>query len=258
MRWLTSRKKRPNCPIVGDSWESYFYTYGEGQLARIGFDVAAGAEQKHKAYRNCRRVILFVDASRVREDGMPSDDDISQLISLEQALIAGLQEQAVDCRFVGRMTYGGMQEFVFQVEDAQQFDKTVSAWTGSVSAYKTEVRRETGWMFFDRKVRPSAAHQQQISDRRTIDALVHAGADTSRVHVLEHRFRGPIGELRHVAEELRTGGFLQVDLSDGTLVMSRPSSLDLRAVSELTCTLASFAEEVGVVYDGWGSEPARA
>jgi regulator of RNase E activity RraB len=241
--------------MIGGEMESYSYVYGGGMRALISFDVAAAMERRHEGHPHGRRIIVFVDARGVRPDGLPADT--AELIALEDDLTARLRQASIDCRFVGRMTYGGMRELVFQVEDAAGFDALVGGWIGAQRGRRIEVRPKDGWSFFDEKIRPTAAHWQQIQDRKVIAALLEAGSDPARPHPLEHTFKGPARGLDEIARQLGADGFREIRRSDDVLVLVRPSPLDLEMVSRLTGALAAFAEAVGVAYDGWGSPVVR-
>src|SRR5262249_50711862 len=243
--------------IIGDAWEVYTYTYGEGFRALISFDHNAGTEDEHRGHPHCRRVIVFVPAQQVTENGLPVREALEQLGDMEDSLIARLEAAKVDCRFVGRMTYGGMRDFVFQVEDVAAFTAQVDGWKREHSGWRIESREREGWSFFDEKVRPSEAGWQQIADRRVLDGLRDAGSDMSKPHVLEHFFKGPPEALAHVAEQLRGDGFEGVPDDEGGLMMSRAEDIDLDEISQLTSSLARFCKRIGVEYTGWGAAVVR-
>jgi regulator of RNase E activity RraB len=256
MGWFGKGKGR-SVPVAGDNWDFYSYVYGEGQRAMIRFDVTAAKEPEHAGYGNCRRVIVFIDPDSVRDDGLPIKEQFEALTALEDALIRDLTDAGVDCRFIGCMTYGGMRDFVFQVEDTAGFAKVASRWVGDRGGNRVGLEESDGWDFFDRKVRPEPGHWRQIENRRVIQALLEAGSNPERPHPLEHAFRGPPENLKKIAAALEADGFSRMSFEGDFLVLSKPSPLDLDEISRLTDALEGFSASVGAEYDGWGTPVVR-
>jgi regulator of RNase E activity RraB len=183
-------------------------------------------------------------------------ETLPELDQVEDKLIKALQKKKVDCRFTGRMTYGGMRELVFQVEDVDAFRECVQG-TIKNKAYRIELREEAGWRFFDEKVRPAPVFWQQISDRQVIEQLRAAGSNPSALHLLDHTFVGAPQKLARVKQTLEADGFQETYSSDDTLVMSKQSRLDLNEVFGVTGRLFLYSTDVGVQYDGWGAAVER-
>jgi regulator of RNase E activity RraB len=244
--------------LIPDGWEVYSYTYGDDQVAVISFDVESAEAEGHPDHPHGRRVIAFVPEPEVSDNGLPSQNALQRLDALEDGLLQALQAAKVEGRFVGRMTYGGMREFVFQVTDGPGFARALSAWRDRQKGWRIETRERDGWGFFDEKVRPSADGWRQIGDRRVIDGLLEAGTDPNREHVLEHFFDGPVEALRQIAAALAEDGFEgELDEEAGRLMMKRAEPLDLLTINRLTTALAHYSEGLGANYDGWGTPVLR-
>jgi len=246
-------RKKKKVQVIGQSWEVYAYTYNEDQVAIISFDLELAQEETHKGYSQCRRVLFFFDPSRIYENGMPVEEDLELHKQIEDDLTGLLTRKGIDCQFVGRMTYGGLREYVFQVEDSRGFDALVPGWLKTVTAFRSEVRQKEGWDFFDEKVCPDRSGWQQIFDRRVVEGLIEAGSNPELPHDLEHCFVGPVDRLQNIAQKLGEHGFKQVSFEGDTLVLSYQQVLDPVDISELTSSLAEIAEGAGVSYDGWGA-----
>jgi regulator of RNase E activity RraB len=244
--------------LIPGGWEVYSYTYGDGMVAVISFDVESAEAEEHADHPHGRRVIAFLPEGEVSDNGLPSQKAVQRLDALEDGLLQALRAANVEGRFVGRMTYGGMREFVFQVTDAPGFARALTAWRDWQNGWRIETREREGWGFFDEKVRPSANGWRQIADRRVIDQLLQAGTDPDREHVLEHFFDGPVEALRQIAAALAEDGFAgEVDEAEGRLMMARAEPLDLPVINRLTTALAHYSEGLGAHYDGWGTPVLR-
>jgi hypothetical protein len=218
--------------LIPGGWEVYSYTYGDGMVAVISFDVESAEAEEHADHPHGRRVIAFLPEGEVSDNGLPSQKAVQRLDALEDGLLQALRAANVEGRFVGRMTYGGMREFVFQVTDAPGFARALTAWRDWQNGWRIETREREGWGYFDEKVRPSANGWRQIADRRVID--------------------------RQIAAALAEDGFAgEVDEAEGRLMMARAEPLDLPVINRLTTALAHYSEGLGAHYDGWGTPVLR-
>jgi len=243
-------------PVIGDDWVFYTFTPGEGARAIIRVDGRLAREEVHQGYPHCRRLVVYIDDPHVLPNGLPVVEELSSLRELDHALAALLSESGVRCQLAGVMLYGGMRDLVFQVEDVEAFERQVAAFIERQHPpqYRFEVLSSEGWDFFDRKVRPTAEHWQQISDQAVIQQLIQAGTDPEADHLLDHTFLGPDHALAGLRDQLGADGFTVSDAAPGRLTMSRPSPLDLEQIWGLTRRLATFCPRIGVRYDGWGAQ----
>ncbi|MFL7790691.1 MAG: DUF695 domain-containing protein [Anaerolineae bacterium] len=251
-------KKKESVKVVGDSWAVYSYAYGEGMQAVISFDVDRAREEEHQGYGHSLRVIVHISlVGRVLENGLPVRDELSKLEQFEDGLLKVLEKRGVDCRLVGRMTYGGMREFVFQVEDVKGFRGSAAKLEGIAGNYEIELREEEGWRFFDEKVSPNPVFWQQISDYAVIRGLIDAGSNPELPHLLEHVIVGDGEMLLRIRNDLGNNGFREISLRDGCLVMGRESKLNIDDVFGVTGRLFDYCRGKGVLYDGWGAEVVK-
>ncbi|MCP4602333.1 MAG: DUF695 domain-containing protein [Proteobacteria bacterium] len=248
------RKKKQPTKIAGEQWDIYTYTYGEGLRAIIGFDVPLAQEKQHQGYNWTGRIIVYIPHHKVMVNGLPQRDELESLMAFENNLITALQNDGVDCKFVGRMTYGAMREFVFQIETVDVFRKSARQVLKRASEYKIELQEQEGWQFFDEKVTPTPVFWQQISDRQVIDALIDAGSDPQVPHLLEHTFLGDSAQLARLQQQLGADSFQVLHSDDERLVMGKDSCLILDEVFGLTRKLFSYCNSIDVSYDGWGAQ----
>lgn len=243
--------------ITGKTWNVYTYTYGEGMRAIVTFDVELAQEIHHTGYEHAFRVILFIPLSYVLVNGLPLSEALPVLRQFETGLLERLEDAGVTCKLVGTLTYGGMREFLFQAEDADEFRAGLGELASPVKNYRVEVQELVGWTFFDEKVRPSAVNWQQIFDRSMIEQLVREGSDPLAMHHLEHSFRGDTQALTRVSHELQQLGFHEISSGEQILVLGSEAHLNLEEIFAITSHLLEFGEQNGVHYEGWGASVVR-
>jgi len=247
-------KRKRAKKIVGDAWNVYTCRYGEGQVGVISFDDEVSREEKHMGFDTCIRVVVYIPPDdRVLDNGLPVREELPNLDRLEDTLVSALEKQRVDCRFVGRMTYGGMREFVFQVEDKQGFRDTVEKMIQDVKDYRIELEESEGWQFFDEKIKPSSVYRQQIADMQVIRQLIKAGSNPQAPHMIEHVICGDPGKLAKLRDELVTSGFKDFGLEGDRLVVGKESTLEINEIFSVTGKMAGYCASIGLEYDGWGT-----
>ncbi len=247
---IFGKADKPSGVVKADNWNFYTYTYGEGQVAMIEFDVAAGSEDAHSGYNTCFRVIIYINPADCTETGLPVKDEHEQLVKIEADLNKNI---SADCRFVARSSYGALRELIYQVNDAATFKADYAQWAARIQGYKLELRDSEGWKFFDERIRPDFIYWQQITDRRIIGTLLQNGSSPTSLHTLEHTILGDSAKLQSVADQLSRDGFTVLSLDNNKLVLSKPMPLDGNTISGLTMRLASYCNTLGLKYDGWGA-----
>lgn len=236
--------------VVFDEWNAYV-AERDDLLMFISFDVGATRSTRPSNLAWCARIMI-----PIREPGPaggPGDEERDVLWQMEDALVAMLQKAGVRCRLVGRMTYDGLREIVFQVHDWESFRPPVGAWMGAFADYEIDVSEHEGWEFFDDHISPRLEDQLFMADRSVIDRLIESGSDPEKEHALEYAFRGPAAALERLGLALRERGYVSVDEQDDLIVLATRLPLDLRRVVAESIGNHRLAEEYGVECDGWGA-----
>ncbi len=249
-------KKKSPPKGFSDAWAVYSYVYGDQMRAIVSFDVTAAREKEHQGHPHCVRMVIRVPMNAVRENGIPAPPALDELQRVEESFLKILQKDRVDFRLVGKMTYGGMRDFVFQVEDVAAFKQTVSEVTPQ-GGFTVQLIEKPGWTFFEEKVKPAPVYWQQIRDFQVIQGLIQAGSNPNSPHLLEHIFTGDRPRLQSLKADLLTKGFSEVSFSDTQLVMARASVLELDKVFDHTAKLFTLSPQMGVQYEGWGARITR-
>jgi len=246
--------RRAEIQVCGDSWEVYTYPFGEGMRAFVRFDLGIATSDLPPGYDDARSVLVRITPGHCQANGLPTHQATAELKRVEDELLALLEQERVDCKLVGVMTYGAMRDFIFQIAAPMAFDANVDRYIGEYDGgYELEKRELDGWRFFNDKVRPGAIHWEWIHNRRVVDQLIKAGTDMSAPHVLEHVFVGPDAALVHIRDQLGTSHFKVVSHGRDGLVMRKSAVLDLDDVTGLTHSLRVFGRQTGAMYEGWGA-----
>lgn len=247
--------KKPATKVVRDRWNGWAYTFGQGERCVVSFDVEA-CEASERRASTCVRVIGFAPESEVGRNGMPSQRAYQELTALEDALVAKLGEDGAPCWLVGRQTYRGMRELIFQVEDVAAFERVHAI--VAPRFLRSELVKKDGWTFFDEKIAPGERGMDHIGNRNVLEGLRQAGANLSLPHVVEPHFVGPPVALERLAAELARSGFRVQSRTGDSTTFAIEIPLDVQdEIDEMTMFLRGKAREHGVTYDGWGAAVRR-
>jgi regulator of RNase E activity RraB len=254
-----SKTKTTNSPVTGRSWDTYYFYFGEKEddefIAVVTFD--ENAVQNQKGYDKCRRIIFCVDGKNVFENGLITSDEEKKITKYQNELLKLLKDNKVDFKFVGRQTYLGVKDLVFQVNDVNNFDKIAKDWAAKITDYKIEFKELKGWDFFNAKIKPDEIDRQQIDDRNIIDTLIKNGSNPKKLHFIEHVFIGDKKDLEKIKKQLEKRNFREVQFENGTLVMGTKQPLILNGMYRVTSMLLSLSNDNNVKYDGWGTKVVK-
>jgi hypothetical protein len=243
----------PASQIVSDEWNFYMADREEVRMF-ISFDDAVTHGDPPPGLELCARVILSIKAPNGA--GGPVSPEAELLWDMQDALTAALEKDRVRCRLVGRLTYEGLRELVFQVHDWDSFRPPVGLWMMQHEDYEIEVSEHEGWDFFDAVIRPRSEDRLFMADRDVVDALVNSGSDPEKEHSLEYFFRGHAEGLTRVARTLQERGYTplgELDFASGEIGLARPMMLELLEIVEESLANHRLAEEAGVECTGWGA-----
>lgn len=240
--------------ISGGPWEVYAYRVQEKHRAIISFNVNRALEESHADLPHCARLLIYTPVEFVDADGLPDGDILQPLAELEDKIIEILAKHHIACQFVGRLTYPGVRELIFQVEPAHlpHFHE-ISDEIMHRSPLEMARKEEAGWRFFDENLRPSLPMWQQIHNRHRLEMLEEQGVDLEKPHRLAHFFQGTAVQLNTIANQLQQDGFQPISQQNNQLTLALGDSyLDLDSLTELTTTLHNYAAALGASYEGWG------
>jgi regulator of RNase E activity RraB len=239
--------------IVFDEWNTYV-AERDGVTMFISFDEAVTRDEPPADLQLCARVILSVKSPN--DAGGPVSPEAELLWQMEDDLTAMLEKHRVPCRLVGRLTYQGLREIVFQLQDWDSFRPPVGLWMMQHEDYEIDVSEHEGWDFFDDVIRPRIEDRLFMADRDVVQALIESGSDPEKEHSLEYFFVGEAEGLRRVAQALRDRGYTplgELDYASGQIALAKRLALDLMPVVAESLANHELAEEAGVEFTGWGA-----
>ena len=242
--------------IAGGTWDAYSFLNETSQLTVVSFNVESALENQHTGLDTSVRVIVFIPINYVGENGLPAEVAFERLRKIESHLIRTLDENSVECRLVGRKTYAGQQEFVFQVAALSQFADAVQPMLEKDSAYRMELQSQAGWEYFEHNIKPSPKNWQTIQDRKMIGQLLGAGVDPGAKQTLRFTFIGEHKPLRRIEDALREKGFAREASEKGRLILSKESTLYPDLIFSMSGELFDLSETVGARYAGWQAVPS--
>lgn len=239
--------------VVGDHWNAFSAQRGDTFMF-VSFDEDVASVEMIEELSLCARVWWRIQEPNPA--GGPESPETEKLWEMEDELLEMLDEHKVACRFVARLTYGGIRELVFQLADWDSFRPPVGRWLINQADYEIDVSEHEGWGFYDDVVRPSREDRFFMLDNSVIMNLIESGSDPEKEHSLEYAFTGNEQGLRRVAISLQKRGYSNIgelDFTSGQIVMAKLLKLDVTLIVNESLTNADLAEDAGVEFDGWGA-----
>lgn len=98
---------------------------------------------------------------------------------------------------------------------------------------------------------PNKLIWQQISNRHVIEKLISAGTNENIEHFIEHGIHGTLGDLEKLFTELKTEGFVLIEMREEFLEIGIKSDIELDEITNQTDYLINISEKYRCKYDGW-------
>lgn len=239
--------------IVGDRWNAYS-AERDGALMFVSFDEDVAEVEAIDHLSSCARILITIH--QPNGAGGPESPEAEKLWEMEDELFELLQEHQVDCRYVARLTYGGLRELVFQLQDWESFRPPVGMWIMRHEEYEMDVSEHEGWDFYNDYIRPRHEDRIFMLDNSVVMNLIEAGSDPEKEHSLEYVFVGEKSGLERVAISLRKRGYVDIgetDFASGQIVLAKKMVLDTSLIVFESLANSELAEDAGVEFNGWGA-----
>lgn len=154
---------------MSDEWNSYICNVND-KLASIFVDIGIRPHVPDESKPWLLWVWVYFKKPRL--DGLSSGEEFDILISLEDKLVASMQ-QSCDAILSGRITTDGRREFYFYAPKSEGFDRAVRASLGSFHGYKFDFnkQRDSGWTQYLNVLYPSEEQLELIGNRDLLDSL---------------------------------------------------------------------------------------
>jgi len=201
----------------------------------------------------CARVIIPILETKPNSS-FPIDVESETLFAMEDQITGALQDKQISCRLVAGLTYEGLRELVFQVEDKDAFRSLVGSWMKAHPSYKISVSEHEGWDFFDDYIRLTDSERRHIAEGRVIDNLIKNGSDPSLPNDLGYCFEGKKRVLRKVARQLAKKGYQEVglDFENEQITFSISMPLDRGCIKAESDANEELANDSGASLNGLG------
>lgn len=238
------------------NWNIYKYSYGDNNemLAVIRFSTSYKNEATYSKYNQEKRIIIF--AKEAYENGLISKEYNEELASLENDLTNTVNNQDIKGELCGTMMYGGLKEWVFEIKNdsEEQFDKSVAK---ILKGHEYEVKTNSAWDFFDRKIKPTEYFEMQMENRDLISVIEKESTKKeNKEYNLEFMFVGDenkLVKLKKILDQKHFNTSMNLDKIN-TLQVFYSTVLELDTITDLSHFLYKMSEDYQVKYDGWGTK----
>lgn len=239
--------------VVSNHWNVYQRLHKDMRMM-VSFDEDVARGEQSAELSLCARIMIPTAVKNAAGEFDRLSFDV--LNGLEDHLVESLQQDNIHCRLVGRLTYGGLRELVFQLQDWESFRPTVGMWMREHAEHEIDVSEHEGWNFFHDFLMPGVEDRLQMADRSVIDNLIKHGSDPKQIHALEFAFRADVYQYQTMLPELLSRGYeaSSEKSSEGQLfVLIKRMPLDYAKVTEESVANHRLAKQVGAECDGWGA-----
>lgn len=241
--------------VVHEAWDEYVSEGEDGPLF-ISFDLEAAQDDLSATLQTGLAVQIPIKKPQ-KKTGSPDEKEEKRLWELEDQLNTALAKNDVQCRFVARLTHGGIRELFYQLDDIKAFGNVLQDWLANVKDYKVEFEKHEGWDFFNDMVRPDTDEWIAILDRRVLTELLEGGADPEKPHAVVYVFAGEPPALEAIGQALTERGYEpagEQDLSSGQIAFAIQLPLDLEQIVEQSINNDALAAENGARCEGWTAQ----
>jgi len=242
---------------MSDNWKSYFCSVN-GKLASIFFDF--GIRQTVPDEGRSWLLWVWVYFKQPRPDGLSSREEFETLVSLEDSLVAALEQR---CRAVlsGRITTAGRREFYFYGARPEDFNETVRQSMSSFRGYRFDLdkQHDPAWAQYLNVIYPSEEQLELIANRDLLDALSRKGDTLESPREVRHwayfSQQTDRANFRAMAETL---GYRIESESEGShskgqygICIVKIQEMTLAAIDDAVTELFRACKSSYGDYDGW-------
>ncbi len=245
---------------MSDRWTVYFCNFNN-KVSSIFVDVGMRKTipDVHRPYL----LWIWIYMSNPRPDGLPSDDEFSTLVKLEETLVP-MVERACDAVFPGRITTDGRREFYFYATHSERLDETVRMAIAPFGDYQSEIgaNLEADWSHYLTVLYPTEEQIRLIGNRDLLDHMRKHGDALSKPRNVCHWAyfdnSADRASFRSVAESLgyRIVGEVEkpAAVRPFEIHMERTQEMSNAKIDDAVLELFRASKAAGGEYDGWECE----
>jgi uncharacterized protein (TIGR01619 family) len=241
---------------MSDDWD-FFSLRVDGEPASIFVDLGIRSEApvRSHAMMGYLRVVM----RRPREDGLSSQEEFDDLITLEDRVTARIVQDGTAI-FVGRNTSGGNRDFFFYAADPARFENAARTAMREFPDYRYEtgVNEDRDWQTYFEFLLPSGVDMQRIMNRRVREQLEKHGDNASNARKIDHFAYFPNSKAQTAfAGYVQAEGFAIENApaesnADGQFGVAFSRVDQPERIDEIVVPLFRKVTELGGEYDGWG------
>ena len=240
---------------MGEDWDFYFLRVDD-EPASIYLDIGLARRAPIASQPQMAYVRVFM--RQPRPDGLSSNEEYDDLVSLEDALTMRVTAES-HTTYAGRNTSGGNRDFYFYTSDPEDFSTRANLAMSDYPHYRFEVgsRPDPDWTAYFGFLYPSPDDLQRLLNRRVTRVLTENGDDLSKPRPIAHfAYLPSMTAAENLRRQLLEQGFSVdephpqgEDIALSFKGIDRPEVIDAVVVP-----LARLISELGGTYDGWGCE----
>jgi len=239
--------------ITNDNWEFYQAYDEDGNISFTTIDLSYNDPPKQVGFLGELFVRVRIPEQKIHE-GIPIPEEHSFQNEKEEELCEALVKSRIDCIQVGRITYFGQKQYIFEYNNLDGFKSIFNSWKNSFSTdYEIELNLLSPFEYYV-DLLPDKFIWQQIGNRHVIERLLEAGSNEQKEHFIEHGIFGKQDDLKSLFNELKNHDISLISIEEDLMEVGIKSTLDLDEITNQTNYLMSVAEEHNCKYDGWNTK----
>lgn len=201
---------------LSSNWENYILSLN-GKPVSVNVDL--GLFTVAPIQESPFVIIMRLKLKNADAQGMPAQEEVDSLVSLENRLVELLARQN-GALFAGRFTQRGIREFYFYAPDTLGFEKALNQSMLPLSGYEwlAQAKRDEKWENYFNVLYPSSLDRVKIHSRRRLEEMRSLGTGVKGGIQVSHFFSFPDWERRKK--------FLMGLGSNGMTIVSMPEAAD--------------------------------
>ena len=238
--------------VTNENWEFYQTFDEEENVTFATIDLTYQEPKNQKGFKGELFVRVRIPQNRLH-DGIPIPEEHEYQNQKEEELCERLVKSRINCIQVGRLTFGGQKQYVFEHNDLEGFKNEFNAWSKAFSKdYSLELNPLKPFEYYS-DLLPDKYNWQQIGNRHVIEKLMAAGSDESKEHFIEHGIFGNPKDLKKLYEEIKEHDISLIGIEGDLMEVGVKSSIELDDITNQTDYLIEIAERYNCKYDGWNT-----
>lgn len=236
--------------VTNEDWE-FYQTFDENdEITFVAVDLTYQEIKNQKGFVGELFIRIRMPENKLHK-GIPIPEEQQFQNDKDNELCDRLIRERIKCIQVGRLTFEGQKQYIFEYNDLEGFKKVFGEWKASFNKeYSIELNLLKPFEYYS-DLLPDKYIWQQIGNRHLIEKLIDAGSIESEIHFIEHGIFGETENLEKLFEEIKEHEIEMIGIEDNLLEVGIKSSIELDDVTNQTNYLMEMSEKYHCKYDGW-------